>query len=194
MTFTAGGSQGPPADHSTNRSFRDLASTGRFLHRLRPATLSLEVKAGSPQIGDVGFMSSLSISCIVFACIFTGTLLGMLLRSYSAQAPLEPGIEGRRQAGHGPRRDDDGPRARLADRIGQEFFRYAKERTGPVVGKLSFLLDRALAHYGPESKDAREMLRASVADILLHTWPQENPPVWAGRGEGRDRRTVRGAL
>ena len=37
------------------------------------------------------------------------------------------------------------------------------------------LLDRALAHYGPESKDAREMLRASVADMLQHTWPQENP-------------------
>jgi hypothetical protein len=36
------------------------------------------------------------------------------------------------------------------------------------------LLDRALAHYGPESKDAREMLRASVADLLQHTWPQEN--------------------
>ncbi|MGO9115364.1 MAG: hypothetical protein ACLP9L_39635 [Thermoguttaceae bacterium] len=29
-------------------------------------------------------------------------------------------------------------------------------------------LDRALAHYGPESKDAREMLRASVADVLEH--------------------------
>jgi hypothetical protein len=37
------------------------------------------------------------------------------------------------------------------------------------------MLDRALAHYGPESKDAREMLRASVADMLQHTWPQENP-------------------
>jgi len=37
------------------------------------------------------------------------------------------------------------------------------------------LLDRALAHYGPETKEAREMLRASVADMLQHTWPQENP-------------------
>ena len=37
------------------------------------------------------------------------------------------------------------------------------------------LLDRALAHYGPETKDVREMLRASVADVLQHTWPQENP-------------------
>jgi hypothetical protein len=36
------------------------------------------------------------------------------------------------------------------------------------------MLDRALAHYGPESKDVREMLRASVADMLDLTWPQES--------------------
>jgi hypothetical protein len=35
------------------------------------------------------------------------------------------------------------------------------------------LLDRALAHYGPESADAREMLRASVVDTLRQTWPEE---------------------
>ena len=45
------------------------------------------------------------------------------------------------------------------------------------------LLDRALAHYGPESKEAREMLRASVADMLQHTWPQENPQ--AGQAEAK---------
>ncbi len=36
------------------------------------------------------------------------------------------------------------------------------------------MLDRALAHYGTESKDAREMLRASVEDMLQKTWPEEN--------------------
>jgi hypothetical protein len=35
------------------------------------------------------------------------------------------------------------------------------------------VLDRALAHYGTETKDAREMLRASVADMLARTWPEE---------------------
>jgi hypothetical protein len=36
------------------------------------------------------------------------------------------------------------------------------------------LLDRALAHYGTEARDARKMLRASVVDMLQHTWPQED--------------------
>jgi hypothetical protein len=50
------------------------------------------------------------------------------------------------------------------------------QRTG--LNQLSanlILLDRALAHYGPESKNARDMLHASVVDMLQHTWPQENP-------------------
>jgi hypothetical protein len=42
--------------------------------------------------------------------------------------------------------------------------------TGNVI-----MVDRALAHYGPEAKDVREMLRASVADMLRRTWPDENP-------------------
>jgi hypothetical protein len=36
------------------------------------------------------------------------------------------------------------------------------------------MLDRMLAHYGTESKDVREMLRASVADMLQKTWPEES--------------------
>jgi hypothetical protein len=31
-----------------------------------------------------------------------------------------------------------------------------------------------LTHYGPEAKEVREMLRASVADMLKNAWPHEN--------------------
>src|SRR5262249_11855805 len=37
------------------------------------------------------------------------------------------------------------------------------------------VVDRALALYGPESKGARDMLQASVADLIQRTWPGENP-------------------
>jgi len=49
------------------------------------------------------------------------------------------------------------------------------QRTGlaQLAGNL-IMLDRALAHYGPESKDVRDMLRASAADMLRRTWPEEN--------------------
>jgi hypothetical protein len=42
-----------------------------------------------------------------------------------------------------------------------------------LAGNVIFL-DRALAHYGPEANDTRQMLRASVADMLRRTWPEEN--------------------
>jgi hypothetical protein len=45
-----------------------------------------------------------------------------------------------------------------------------------LSGNVIFL-DRALAHYGAEAKDAREMLRASVADMLERTWPGEHAPL-----------------
>jgi hypothetical protein len=35
------------------------------------------------------------------------------------------------------------------------------------------LLDRLLAHYGPETKEVRDLLRSAVADALDRVWPQE---------------------
>jgi hypothetical protein len=43
-----------------------------------------------------------------------------------------------------------------------------------LSGNVIFL-DRTLARYGKESKEAREMLRTSVADLLQRTWPEEDP-------------------
>src|SRR5262249_41176977 len=36
------------------------------------------------------------------------------------------------------------------------------------------LLDRALAHYGPETKEARELLRAGVVRVLDQTWSKNH--------------------
>ena len=35
------------------------------------------------------------------------------------------------------------------------------------------LLDRMLAHYGPETKEVRDVLRGTVADSINRIWPQE---------------------
>jgi hypothetical protein len=36
------------------------------------------------------------------------------------------------------------------------------------------MLDRVLAHYGPETKDARDELRRSVANGVALLWPEES--------------------
>ena len=38
------------------------------------------------------------------------------------------------------------------------------------------LLDRILPHYGPEAKEARDLLHSRVADSIDRMWPQEHTP------------------
>jgi hypothetical protein len=124
-------------------------------------------------MGDVGFMSSLAISAIVFACVFGGTLFGMILRAIlpdkhlSAESKdvikLGMGLVGTMTA------------LVLGLLIASAKSSFDTQRNG--LAQLSaniILLDRALAHYGPESKDVRDMLREAVADTIERTWPQEN--------------------
>jgi len=48
----------------------------------------------------------------------------------------------------------------------------------------TIFLDRLLARYGPETKDARDRLRAAVADLLDRTWPEEANNPGATRPKG----------
>jgi hypothetical protein len=41
-------------------------------------------------------------------------------------------------------------------------------------GAKVIVLDRILAHYGPETKEARDDLRRSVANGVALLWPEEN--------------------
>jgi hypothetical protein len=53
-----------------------------------------------------------------------------------------------------------------------------------MSGNIVFL-DRLLARYGPESKEAREMLQASAADMLERTWPASGSHAAPTQTEGR---------
>jgi len=65
------------------------------------------------------------------------------------------------------------------------------EQRGEVLDAASkiILLDRVLAHYGPETADARRTLRGGVEQALERMWPQESAtpaassPSRAGAGE-----------
>ena len=80
-------------------------------------------------------MSSVTISLIVFACIFGGALLGIFLHAVSASASSGCGFQRYREAGHGTGRDDGCPRSRPAGRLGQGLLRRAKRGTDADVGQ-----------------------------------------------------------
>jgi hypothetical protein len=119
-------------------------------------------------------MSSLTISCIVFACIFGGALLGMILRSILPDQHLSAESKDLVKLGMGLIGTMTALVLGLLIASAKGSFDTQRSGLAQLSANL-IMLDRSLAHYGPETKDVRGMLRASVADMLQHTWPQENP-------------------
>lgn len=129
-------------------------------------------------------MSPLAISGIVFACVCSGALLGMLLRErlpehhLSAESKdvvkLAMGLIGTMTA------------LVLGLLIGAAKSSYDAQRNG--VAQLAaniILLDRNLAHYGKDAQSARELVRESVNDMIQRTWPGENPESKPSEGGSR---------
>jgi hypothetical protein len=118
-------------------------------------------------------MSSISISCIVFACIFGGTVLGMILRAFLPEHHLSAESKDVVKLGMGLIGTMTALVLGLLIASAKSSFDAQRSGLTQLSANL-VLLDRALAHYGPETKDARDMLHAAVSDMLRHTWPQEN--------------------
>ena len=119
-------------------------------------------------------MSSIVISCIVFTCIFGGTVLGMGLRAILPEHHLSSESKDVVKLGMGLVGTMTALVLGLLIASAKNSFDTQRNGLAQLSANI-ILLDRTLAHYGPETKDVRDMLRASVADMLQHTWPQENP-------------------
>jgi hypothetical protein len=119
-------------------------------------------------------MSSLAVSAIVFGCVFAGVILGMILRALLSEKHLSAESKDIIKVGMGL--IGTMTALVLGLLIASAKGSYDTQRNGlaQMSGNIIFL-DRTLARYGPEAKDARAMLHASVSDMLQRTWPEENP-------------------
>jgi hypothetical protein len=118
-------------------------------------------------------MSSLAISAVVFACIVGGMVLGMVLRACLPEKHLSAETKDLVKLGMGLVGTMTALVLGLLIASAKSSFDTQRNGLAQLSGNV-IVLDRALALYGPESKDAREMLRASVADMLQRTWPGKN--------------------
>jgi hypothetical protein len=119
-------------------------------------------------------MNPLEISGIILACVFGGTLVGMALRALLPDQHLTSESKDVVKMGMGL--IGTMTALVLGLMIASAKSSFDTQRNGLAqLAANAILLDRALSHYGPESKDVREMLKASVADMLRRTWPAENP-------------------
>ena len=130
-------------------------------------------------------MSSTAISLIVFACVFGGALLGILLHTVLPQHHLGNESKDIVKLGMGL----VGTMAALVLGLLVASAKGSYDAQSAELTQMSAnvaVLDRALALYGPETKEARAMLRGAVARILDQMWSKDGssaspvPPSAAG--------------
>ena len=126
-------------------------------------------------------MTPMTISWIVFACVFAGALLGILLRRILPKHHLSEDSKDVVKLGMGLI-------ATMAALVLALLIASAKsshDTQSTEVTEMSadfILLDRTLARYGPETKDMRGLIPVTIANILDQTWMGD-----AYRSENLDR-------
>jgi Protein of unknown function (DUF4239) len=131
-------------------------------------------------------MSATTTGLLVFACVFGGALLGMSLRRIWPDDHLSGDSRDVVKLGMGL----IGTMAALVLSLLISSAKGSYDIRSTEVTQLAAnvtLLDRLLAHYGPEAREARDLLRRSIAHVIEQTWPQRgaepSPPMPSARAE-----------
>jgi hypothetical protein len=118
-------------------------------------------------------MNSIQISAIVFALVFGGALLGTFLRAVLPEYHLSSDSKDVVKLGMGL--VSTMAALVLGLLIASAKSSYDVQNAGLIDSSAKVvLLDRMLAHYGPEAKETREQLRESVVRALERTWPKDS--------------------
>jgi len=114
-------------------------------------------------------MSSLSISLIVFVVIFGAALVGMLLRAVLPAHHISAESKKVVELGMGLVGTMTALVLGLLIASAKGYYDTQSSELTQASANI-VLLDRVLAHYGPESKEVRETLRGAVAHLIEETW------------------------
>ena len=114
----------------------------------------------------------MTIALITFACIFAGALLGICLSLALPQHHLSN--ESKETVKLGAGLIATMAALVLGLLVGSAKSSFDAMNNGITeMGAKVIMLDRVLAHYGPEAKDAREALRGTILNALKLIWPEE---------------------
>jgi hypothetical protein len=117
-------------------------------------------------------VSPIAVGCIVLACVFGGALLGMALQTILPEHHLS--VDSRDVIKLGMGLIATMSALVLALLISSAKGSYDTQRNELTQAAANIILvDRVLAHYGPESKEARDLLQLSVAGMIDRIWPSD---------------------
>jgi hypothetical protein len=117
-------------------------------------------------------MSAIAISFLVFASLFLGVILGMFLRSRIPEQHLSTESKDTIKLGTGLIGTMAALLLGLLVASAKSSYDTERGELTQMAGKISFL-DRALANYGPDTHEARDVLRSSVVKVIDQMWPQD---------------------
>jgi len=123
-------------------------------------------------------MNATEASSIAFAVVFAGALLGIFLRGVLPPHHLSAGSKDIVRLGMGLVATMAALVLGLLVASAKEFYDSQTSEVIQLSANVVFL-DRELAHYGPESREAREFLRNILIRIRDRVWPAD-----AARGLG----------
>jgi hypothetical protein len=118
-------------------------------------------------------MNSIAVSSIVFACVFGGALFGVVLRTVLPEQHLRDESKDVVKLGMGLVGTMAALVLGLLIASAKTSFDAQSNELTEMSSKV-VLLDRILAHYGPEAKEARDALRGTVVHNLDQMWPKES--------------------
>jgi hypothetical protein len=117
-------------------------------------------------------MSPIEVGLLVFACLFGGALLGMVLRNTLPEHHLSDDSRHLLGMGLGIIGTMAGLVLGLLVASATGVYNAQRSELLDVASKV-VMLDRILAHYGPDANAPRNALRVAVQRALTRIWPQE---------------------
>lgn len=121
-------------------------------------------------------MNSFIIACICAACTFSGVLLGLYIHSRLPDQHLSSDSKDTVKLGAAMIATLSALVLGLLISSAMSTFNTVEAEITQASARI-ILLDRVLADYGPETKDARAQLRRSIASSIEDVWPGEKTAV-----------------
>ncbi len=117
-------------------------------------------------------MSPITISVVVFACVLGGGLLGIFLHSLLPKGHLDSDSKEAVRLGMALVGTTVALVLGLLIASGKGFYDTQSSEVTQLAADV-VLLDKILAHYGPETKEIRALLSGSVARMVEVTWVRD---------------------
>ena len=118
-------------------------------------------------------MNPTAISSTVFACVFGGAVIGMFLRPAVPRDHLSADSKGVVGLGMGLVATMSALVLGLLVNSAKSFYDTQSTELTDTSAKI-VLLDRVLAHYGPQATETRDLLRGTVVRALDRVWSKDS--------------------